>query len=172
MRLVYFLLFLSVLSFSARAENSKVLSASQEYESSVLNSLLSSKESPRPLPPPGNGDGGQDGRCPGYPPYDDGPVRGDCLDYMCKLLGSFGCNTRDRVGEVARFCRNVSPACVQTVCNRLGNLKCNDKEELSQVADMCRGQFDGRCIEYVCRKLSSFECNDFDELAEVARTCR
>src|SRR5207253_3107501 len=125
----------------------------KEYDSTEVMRFLVNP--PRPIPPD------DDGR---YCPPGDGPVRGDCLDYICNHLGSFGCNTKERVTEVANQCRNVSATCIRSVCSRLGTLNCNDREEYFDVARVCRGVYDGRCIDFICSKLSSFDCNDISEI--------
>lgn len=95
-----------------------------------------------------------------------------CVEFVCKKLGSFGCDEQAEVIRVVRACRGTYGfACVETVCGKLGSFGCDEIAEIERVAGACRGNVDGECIKFICSKLGSFGCDEIQEIEPIAKEC-
>ncbi|MNK99565.1 hypothetical protein D3C87_1199670 [compost metagenome] len=129
---------------------------------------------PAPLPPPQ--------KPPNRPPHGPHPPNcdpdygggspGSCIEAVCGQLSYFECNSRDKLLEITRMCRNVRGDCVRAVCSRVGTFECDQRNELSEVTMICRGMYDTSCIDYVCSRLPRWDCDEVRELRKIADQCR
>lgn len=141
--------------------------------------VMSGDTIPRPLPPehPDNPTPPPQ-RPPNRPNPPDcdpdygGGSPGSCVEAVCGQLSYFECNSRDKLLEITRMCRNVRGDCVRAVCSRVGTFECDQRNELSEVTMICRGMYDTSCIDYVCSRLPRWDCDEVRELRKIADQCR
>ena len=143
--------------------------------------VIKGSTNPRPLPPdhPDNPNPYPDPQEPprrppprNCDPDDGGSTSGACVEAVCGQLSYFECNTRDKLLEITRLCRNVRASCVTAVCSRLSSFDCDQRQELAEVTLICRGLYDTSCIDYVCSRLPRWDCDEMHELRRIADQCR
>jgi hypothetical protein len=106
---------------------------------------------------------------------DDGhgrPERSDCIDSVCKKIGSYRCDDTSEISEVAQVCARIDDsACIDNVCNRIGSYRCDDLAEINEVSKVCDGIRNSSCIDSVCNRIGSYRCDDLAELQSVSNVC-
>lgn len=101
------------------------------------------------------------------------PTKSECMKFVCSNLGTFDCDSRDEIDEVAKVCTGVrGSSCMQFTCSQLGAFDCNSISELREIAKSCRGVRNNECSRFICGQLGIFDCDSADELNEVANICR
>ncbi len=96
----------------------------------------------------------------------------DCLDTVCKLLGTYGCDDRSEVEEALKWCRgNFDGDCIATACKYISPYGCDDRSEVQAMARACIGNLGGSCIDAVCKRLGTYGCDDRSEVLDVIKQC-
>jgi hypothetical protein len=132
-------------------------------------------DDPVPLPPPQKPPNNPPPHRPNPPECDPdygGGSPGSCVEAVCGQLSYFECNSREKLLEITRMCRNVRGDCVRAVCSRVGTFECDQRNELTEVTMLCRGLYNTSCIDYVCSRLPRWDCDEVQELRKIADQCR
>lgn len=153
----------------------------QQYDAiQSFKVVIQGESNPRPLPP----DRPEDPLPPPQkpPPRPPSPPACDpdygggspteCVEAVCGQLSYFECNSREKLMEITKMCRNVRASCIRAVCSRLGSHDCDERGDLEKVTGICRGHYDSSCIDYVCSRLPRWDCDEFNEIREIANQCR
>jgi hypothetical protein len=95
-----------------------------------------------------------------------------CADAACKKLGSFGCDSDDKIKTLLSACsRNYNSQCLDYSCKLLGAFGCDSIEEVKDIAKSCSYLPDSKCTQFVCSKLNPFDCNEVHEIVAINQKC-
>ena len=102
-------------------------------------------------------------------PYAGGP---SCVEQVCRLVGSLGCDSEERITRVFRMCYgNYSGDCVRAVCARLISVECDTPNAVQPVAEACRSNLSGDCLEAACRLVGDVGCQTLAQMSRILDAC-
>lgn len=95
-----------------------------------------------------------------------------CVEQVCNLVGSLGCDTDQRILRVLRMCSgNYSGDCVRAACAKLVSVECDTLDAIGPLVTACRSNFSGSCLETACRLLGDVQCQTQQALARILDIC-
>ncbi len=95
-----------------------------------------------------------------------------CVEQVCNLVGSLGCNTDRRILQVLGMCSgNLSGDCVRAACSQLISVECDTLDAIAPMVAACRSNYSGGCLETACNLLGSVQCQDQQALARILEAC-
>lgn len=95
-----------------------------------------------------------------------------CVEQVCNLVGTLGCDTDRRILRVLRMCSgNYSGDCVRAACAKLVSVECDTLDAIAPLVAACRNNLSGGCLETACSLLGDVQCQTQQALARIIEAC-
>lgn len=95
-----------------------------------------------------------------------------CVEQVCNLVGSLGCDTDRRILRVLRMCSgNYSGDCVRAACAQLVSVECDTLDAIAPLVAACRTNLSGGCLETACNLMGDIQCTTPQALARILDAC-
>ncbi|MCX6119052.1 MAG: hypothetical protein NT027_16065 [Proteobacteria bacterium] len=95
-----------------------------------------------------------------------------CIATACELIGSFGCNSQEKIERISSACRGASSSCLEVACNLIGSSSCNEIPDVENILSSCKsGVQKAQCLTVACDFMGSSSCNDAEDVKPILDAC-